>query len=167
MKKYYVTYEGYQKLSDEIRLQDILHDETEREMGRSVKRDNDLRENPEYMSLRVRAMYEIPARKQELVQQYQSAVIIEETPEYIDWDNETVIRKCIITLDYDGEIEIYKILGENEGDLKNNILSCGSPIVLAMLGKKIGEEIEFNGYKIKILSVEKITKPKVLERKYE
>ena len=98
-KSYYVTYEGYQKLNDEIGMQDVLHDEVEKEMGRSVKRDNDLRENPEYMELRVKAMYGIPAKKRELLQQYLSAVIIEETPEYINWDGETVIRKCSITID--------------------------------------------------------------------
>ena len=100
MSNYYVTREGYQKLYDEIGLQDILHDEIEKEMGRSVKRDNDLRENPEYMELRVKAMYGIPAQKRELLLKYQSAVIIEDTPEYINWDGETVIRKCKIVINY-------------------------------------------------------------------
>ena len=156
-KSYYVTYEGYQKLNDEIGMQDVLHDEVEKEMGRSVKRDNDLRENPEYMELRVKAMYGIPAKKRELLQQYLSAVIIEETPEYINWDGETVIRKCSITIDYNNSIKTYTILGANEGDLKNNILSCETPIVLALLGKKIGDEITFNDRKIKVLDVNKIS----------
>lgn len=162
---YYVTYEGYQKLYNEIVLQDALHDEVEREMGRSVKRDNDLRENPEYMELRVKAMYGIPAQKRDLIIKYQSAVIIEETPEYINWDGETIIRKCSITIDYDGEEETYKILGANEGDLQNNILSCEAPLVQALLGKKVGDEIFFNGCKIKVLSVNKISFEKKLQKK--
>ena len=69
-KNYYVTYEGYQKLIDEIQLQDKLYSDIEKEMGNSAKRDNDLRENPEYMELRVKAMYGIPAKKKELLQQF-------------------------------------------------------------------------------------------------
>jgi transcription elongation GreA/GreB family factor len=157
-KNYYVTYEGYQKLVDEIQLQDKLYSDIEKEMGNSAKRDNDLRENPEYMELRVKAMYGIPAKKKELLQQYQSAVIIEETPEYINWDGETVIRKCTITIDYDGDVLTYTILGENEGDIMNGFLSCEAALVQALLGKKVGEQITFNGCIIKILSVKKVDK---------
>lgn len=163
MSNYYVTREGYQKLYDEIGLQDILHDEIEKEMGRSVKRDNDLRENPEYMELRVKAMYAIPAQKRELLLKYQSAVIIEDTPEYINWDGETVIRKCKIVINYDGDEEVYTILGSNEGDFQNGILSCESPLVLALLGKKVGDVIDFNGSIIKIVSVKKAFNEKVLK----
>ncbi len=165
MSNYYVTHEGYQKLYDEIRQQDILHDEVEKEMGRSVKRDNDLRENPEYMELRVKAMYGIPAQKRDLLLKYQSAVIIEETPEYIDWDGETVIRKCKITISYDGDEETYTILGSNEGDLQNGILSCESPMVLALLGKKVGDAVKFNDSIIEILSVRKLSFEKELKIK--
>ena len=162
--KYYVTIEGYKKLCDEIDLQDVLHDEVEKEMGRSVKRDNDLRENPEYMELRVKAMYGIPTKKKELLMKYQSAEIIEQTKEYLDWDEKTVIRKCIVTIDYEGDVETYTILGANEGDIDNNILSCESPLVLALLGLKEGETTYFNGSKIKVLSVKRVSYDKEVEK---
>ncbi len=153
--EYYVTREGLKKLYNEIGMQDAIHDELEKEMGKSVKRDNDLRENPEYMQLRVKAMYGIPQEKRNLVLKYNNAVIIEETPEYINWNGETVIRKCDIKIDYNGEIEEYSILGSNEGNLLEGILSCESPLVKALLGKKVGETILFNNEPVTVLLVEK------------
>lgn len=164
MNNYYVTINGYQKLYQEIIMQDTLHNNIEKEMGISVKRDSDLRENPEYMEFRVKAMYSIPNKKRELLQKYQSAVIIENTEEYINWDRNTIIRMCEVTLDYDGDIETYTILGSNEGDISQNIIACDSPLVTALLGKKINDEIIFNGFKIKILSINMVSQKDVKKR---
>ena len=83
-------------------------------------------------------------------------MIIEETDEYINWDGVTVIRKSRVEILDDDEIESYDILGENESDFENNILSCSAPLVLALLGHKKGETIIFNNRVIKIVNVEKI-----------
>lgn len=157
MNNYYVTHEGYQKLILEIEQQDSLHAEAEKAMGQSAQRDNDLRENPEYMELRVKAMYGATSQRRELLMQFQSAVIIEETPEYINWDEKTIIRKCRVTLNSNGNLKTYTILGANEGDFKNGVLSCETPLVLALLGKKVGDEIIFNNNRISVLSVERIS----------
>lgn len=162
--KYYVTKEGYEKLYNDINLMDKLHDEVEKKMGESVKRDNDLRENPEYMSLRVEAMYGVPNQKKELMMKYLNAIIIEDTEEYINWDESTVIRKCDIELEIDGELEKYTILGSNEGDLEKGILSCEAALVKSILGKKIGETTIFNGMQITIKKVSKIEETKSLKR---
>ena len=156
MGKYYVTRKGYDLLYNEISGMDEEHDNVERKMGESVKRDNDLRENPEYMSLRVQAMYGIPAKKRELIQKFNDAIIIEDTPEYVNWDGLTVIRKCKISMKMDGEIVEYTILGSNEGNIEEDILSCNAPLVEALLNHKVGETISFRNIKIEILGVSKI-----------
>lgn len=161
MEKYYVTRKGLEKLQDEFAMQDKIHDELEKEMGRSVKRDNDLRENPEYMELRVKAMYGVPAAKRELLLKLQNVVVIEDTDEYKNWDGQTVIRKCVVVIDYNGDVDEYKILGENEGDVMNGILSCKSPIVLSLLGKKPGDVVYYNSEPIKILEVKRLEEEKV------
>lgn len=161
--KFYVTREGYEKLYNEISEMDKLHDDVERQMGESVKRDNDLRENPEYMALRVKAMYGIPAQKRELVLKFQNAIIIEETPEYFEWDGLTVIRKSKVTISIDGEIEEYTILGSDEGSLDDNILSCDAALVKSILGHKVGEKVIFNGMVIEIQKVLKLEE-KVLKK---
>jgi transcription elongation factor GreA len=54
---------------------------------------------------------------------------------------------------------IYKILGSKETDPKNNIISYSSPIGLALVGKKLNQEVTINlpkqdiKYKIKKISV--------------
>ena len=67
------------------------------------------------------------------------------------------------TENYDGDEEVYTILGSNEGDFQNGFLSCESPLVLALLGKKVGDVIDFNGSIIKIVSVKKAFKEKELK----
>ena len=47
---------NYEKLCEEYHSMDQKITDTQRKMGESAKRDNDLRENPEFMELRVKAM---------------------------------------------------------------------------------------------------------------
>jgi len=156
MEKYYVTREGYEKLLEEYYNIDKLYTETTKAMGKSDEMDSDLRENPEYMELRVKAMYAIPRKKKELFEQLNNSVIIEDTEEFKNWDKETVITKCRVSLVIDGEIEIYDILGANESNFDQNILSCEAPLVKALLGHKKGDMIIFNDIKIKIQNIEEI-----------
>ena len=96
MENYYITKNGYKKLYEDYLNIDKEITEVNKMMGESVKRDNDLRENPEFMELRVRAMYELPAKKKSLWDKYNSAIIIEETDEYKNFDGNTVIRGCLV-----------------------------------------------------------------------
>lgn len=155
--KYY-TREGFKKIKEEYENIDNEYHETTKLMGKSDEMDSDLRENPEFMELRVKAMYGIPSRKRELAQELKkNIIIIEDTDEYKNWDGKTVIRKCQINISIDGMLgEEYTILGCNEGDISKDIISCEAPLVMALLGHKIGEEVEFNGMKITINSVTKL-----------
>lgn len=155
--KVYFTREGYKKLVTEIDGMKDLHDEIEKKMGESVKRDNDLRENPEYMALRVKAMYDIPNKNRELLEKLRNAVIIEDTDEYKNWEGDTVIRKCKIEIAYDDGFEDeFTILGHGESDLTNNIMSCDAPLILELLGHKEGETIDFKDSKVTIKKISKI-----------
>ena len=46
-------------------------------------------------------------------------------------------------------------MGDNEGDLNNNIMSCRAPFAQALLGKHINETLNFKGM---IIQIEEITK---------
>lgn len=157
MDKYYITKAGYQKLYEDYLSVDNEITEANKMMGESVKLDNDLRENPEFMELRVKAMYELPAKKQTLWDKYNSAVIIEETEEYQQFDGKTVIRGSRIKLNFDGkDICEYEIKGSDEGDLSNDILSCDAPMAQALLGSRLGTVVEFNGMHIEILEINRL-----------
>lgn len=157
MAKFYITRAGYKQLYEDYLNVDNEITEANKMMGESVKRDNDLRENPEFMELRVKAMYELPAKKQTLWDKYSSAIIIEETEEYQKFDGKTVIRGCKVKLDFDDEgICEYQIKGSDEGDLSSDILSCDAPMAKALLGKQLGTVVEFNGMNIEILEIERL-----------
>jgi transcription elongation factor GreA len=42
----------------------------------------------------------------------------------------------------DGTAAKYQIVGEDEADIKNGLLSIGSPIARALIGKKEGDEVD-------------------------
>lgn len=112
---------NYEKLCEEYHSMDQKITDTQRKMGESAKRDNDLRENPEFMELRVKAMYTLPAEKEKLYKR---------------------MHDCMI--------------GDNESDLDNDIISAATPMEKALIDKHINETIDFNGMKIIIKSIERI-----------
>ncbi len=147
---------GLEKLKAEYEAIDAEIQRTINEMGESAKRDNDLRENPEFMELRVKAMHELPAKKENLRCRIQDAVVIEETREYKEFDGTTVIPGTSVTFTMEGAEKKFTILGCKEDDFKNGILACDAPLAEAMIGKHVGDKFSFNSRAIVIKNVEKI-----------
>lgn len=153
MKKYYISKEGYKKLYEQYLDIDRQITITNKQIGESVKRDNDLRENPEFMQLRVKAMYELPQKKEALWDKYESAIIIEDMEEYKGFNGSTVIIGCNVLLMIENEKEQYFISGTDEGDIDKGIMSCNAPMAEAILNKNVGDRILFNNFYIDILKV--------------
>ena len=151
-----ISKKGYEKLCEEYQLMDQKIIDTQRKMGESAKRDNDLRENPEFMELRVKAMYTLPAQKEELYRRMHDCMIIQECEFFKLFDGPKVIPGSKVVYDIDGKTETLTILGDNESDLDNNIISSATPMAKALINKHINELIDFNGMKIIIKSIEKI-----------
>lgn len=152
---YYISRKGHEKLSQEIKAIDNEIIDVRRLIGESAARDNDLRENKEFMDLRVKAMYELPNKKRTLWDIYQQSQIIEDTPEYKNFDGKQVIIGSVVDIDFAGEECTYAILGSSEGDIDNNIISCDAPLSKALIGKKIGQEVIFNNQPIRVLAIRK------------
>lgn len=148
---------GYERLKKELKKIDKEMVNTQIAMGESAKKDNDLRENPEYMDLRVKLMYTLPKEKEKILSRLENAIIIEETSEFKNFDGK-IIPGTIVEVIFDDVNETYKILGDDEATFYDDeyILSCNAPIAKSLLGKKNGDEIEFNNFKIAILSVKRI-----------
>lgn len=156
MKTELISKAGLARLEAEVESIDAEIQQTINEMGKSAKRDNDLRENPEFMELRVKAMHTLPAKKEKLCWKVKNAVIIEETPEYLNFDGNTVIVGSTVTFTMDGEEEKYTILGTTEGDWKNGIIACDTMLAETMLGKHVGDTFDCNSMIGTIKKVEKI-----------
>lgn len=53
----------------------------------------------------------------------------------------------------DGRVQTYRIVGEDEANPSQSTLSHGSPVAIALLGKAVGDEVEFGGRSLEILSI--------------
>ena len=149
-----ISKKGYKKLCEELKNVDDEIISIQRKMGESAKRDNDLRENPEYMELRIKAMYTLPQKKKKLYERAEECKIIEETSEYKNFDGNVIVGSKVKVI-CDGEEKTYIILGDSEGDLSNSIISWKAPFAQALLDKHIKEIVNFNGM---IIQIEEITR---------
>ena len=156
MKSELISKAGLCKLKEEYERVGVEIQKTLEEMGKSAKRDNDLRENPEFMELRVKAMHTLPSQKEKILWRIKEAVIIEETPEYQNFDGSIVIVGSVVTFIMDGVEERFTILGSGEGDFDNDIIAYDAPLAQAILGKKLGDVVTFNSRTIVIKKIERI-----------
>lgn len=151
-KDIYLTPEGFLKLEEELnyltqtKRYEIIE---EIKMARSF---GDLSENFEYASARD-DQAKIEARIAEL------EVLINKAKIITDTNNGTVGLGSTVSIKYvaDGEVEEYKIVGFEEADPFNNLISNESPIAKAIIGKKVSEVVSVESptgnYEVEILNV--------------
>ncbi len=156
MKDEIISRAGLARLQSEYDMIENKIQTTISEMGESAKRDNDLRENPEFMELRVKAMHTLPAEKEKMYWKIHNAIIIEETIDYKKFDGSRVIIGAIVTFTMGNSEKKLTILGSTEGDFSKNIIACDAPLAQALIEKRIGDNFEFNSRKIVIKKIDKI-----------
>ncbi len=161
----YYTREGFKKLRNSLDETRIEYEQSLRRLG-DVEKDNNLSESTEFIQERFKITYSYSAERSKIIENLNNAVIIEDTEEYKNWDGQTISRKCEVTVDYNGTEVTYKILGENEADIDNDVLSCSAPIVLSMLGHRVGEFIDFNGNTIYVENIRRINDDLTQEKVY-
>ncbi|MBR6290693.1 MAG: transcription elongation factor GreA [Clostridia bacterium] len=156
-KKLLNTAEGLQKLKD--RLKYLEGEATERNKAAlaAARALGDLSENAEYDEAKdeqARIVTEIMELKAEI----ENTVIVEEG------DASKVNLGCDVlvhAIDTDEDIQ-YSIVGSSDADPFARKISDQSPIGGALLGKKVGEEVEVSApmgaYKLRILSISKSKK---------
>lgn len=157
MQETILTQEGYQKLVEELEsLKTIGRDETAERI--SVARSfGDLSENAEYneaMNEQARMEARIAKIEQDLI----NVVIIDENAigtELVRAGSKVKLKD----IELKKTVE-YQILGKNEADPDEGIISDQSPLGLALIGRKEGETVEVkvpNG-KVLLFKIMKITK---------
>ena len=156
-KKNILTYEGLKKLEDE--LQDLKVNQR-REIAQKIKEareQGDLSENAEYDAAKDEQR-DIEARIEQIEKILKNAeVVVEE-----DVDVNAINIGCTVRLkdiEFDEEMT-YKIVGSTEADVLGNKISNESPVGAALIGSKVGDQIEVetpNGEVVKyeILEIQK------------
>ncbi|OZB37059.1 MAG: transcription elongation factor GreA [Halothiobacillus sp. 14-56-357] len=99
----------------------------------------DLKENAEYHAAREEQGF-IEGRIKEIEAKLSHANIIDVTR--LPPSDKVIFGATVRVLDVDSDEEItYKIVGDDEADIKSNMISVHSPIARALVGKSLGDEV--------------------------
>ena len=133
-----MTEDGYNKLKEELnRLRGVERPYISQQIA-EARDKGDLSENAEYDAAKeAQGMLEMRIANMEML--FASARIVDEST--IKTDTVQVLTKVKLrNIKLDKEVE-YTLVSENEASVKEKKLSVGTPIALALLGKKVGDVV--------------------------
>lgn len=148
-KKFYLTSEGLAELKKEY--EELIKVKRPEVIARlSEARDmGDLSENAEYTAAREELSF-LDGRVDELEELLKQVALIEEGKPGGNKSG-TVDLGSTVTLNVKGKEEVFTVVGEWEADPTEKKISHESPLGKALLGKKIGEQVEVTAPAGKIL----------------
>lgn len=141
MTKVPMTVRGHELLLDEIkRLKSVDRPAVIKAIA-EARAHGDLKENAEYHAAKDQQGF-IEARIKEIEGKLSHVQVIDVTA--IDARGKIVFGSTVVLMDEETGQEItYRIVGDDEADIKNGLISYTSPIARAMISKNEGDVIEF------------------------
>ncbi len=140
MTKSPMTKRGADKLRKELEELKTVARPTIIKAIAEARAHGDLRENAEYHAAREQQGF-TEGRIAEIEHKLSHAQIIDVTQ--VDAGGRVVFGATVELLNLDTDQEVrYQIVGEDEADIKHGLVSIGSPIARAMIGKREGDEVE-------------------------
>lgn len=136
-----MTAAGYERLHDELkRLKTVERPQIIKAIE-SAREHGDLSENAEYHAARDRQSF-IEGRVAELEDKIRRAEVID----VAKLSGKTVMFGATVKVaDEDtGEETKFQIVGQDEADINAGLLSIGSPLARALIGKSVGDSAEVN-----------------------
>ncbi len=132
-----LTRQGAEKLREELqRLKTVERPRVIQAIA-EARAHGDLKENAEYHAAREQQSF-IEGRIKELESKLSHAQIIDVTQ--IENTGKVIFGATVVLADEDsGEEVTYRIVGEDEADIKAGLISVASPIARALIGKEEGE----------------------------
>ena len=134
-----MTRAGFSRLEEELKRLKGVERPAVIQLLEEARAHGDLSENAEYHAAKERQAF-IENRVAELNSKVSRAQII---------DTSTISGKTVkfgatvTVVDEDDDSEMkFQIVGEDEADIKKKRLSVGSPLARALIGKKVGDEVE-------------------------
>lgn len=141
MNKVPMTVRGAELLREELKR---LKSEDRPEVIKAIseaRAHGDLKENAEYHAAKEQQGF-IEGRIKEIEGKLSNIQEIDVTA--IDAKGKVVFGSTVEVLDVESDVETtYKIVGEDEADIKTGLISFTSPIARALIGKSEGDEISF------------------------
>tara|TARA_R110002096_G_scaffold117236_1_gene254118 strand:- start:20526 stop:20987 length:462 start_codon:yes stop_codon:yes gene_type:complete len=137
-----MTVRGHELLQQELKKLKSEDRPTVIKAIATAREHGDLKENAEYHAAKEQQSF-IEGRIKELEGKLSHVQVIDVTE--IDADGKIIFGSTVRLLDEETEKEIsYKIVGEDEADIKTGLISYTSPIARALISKSEGDIVEFN-----------------------
>ena len=140
MSKVPLTVVGAEKLKDELhRLKTVDRPRVIQSIA-EARAHGDLSENAEYHAAKEQQSF-IEGRIAEVDSKLSNAQIID--PKTVNAEGRVVFGATVKLLDEDSGTETtYQIVGDDEADIAQGMVSISSPIARALIGKESGESVE-------------------------
>ncbi|HHJ10745.1 MAG TPA: transcription elongation factor GreA [Bacteroidetes bacterium] len=135
----YITEEGLRKLKEELEhLKKVERPAISRQIA-EARDKGDLSENAEYAAAKeAQGMLELKISK--LEQAIINSRVIDESK--INTSSVQIMNKVKIKNLTNGQLMEYILVSESEANLKTGKLSVKTPIAKALIGKKVGDQVE-------------------------
>jgi transcription elongation factor GreA len=135
-----MTFEGSERLREELNhLKSVVRPQIIQAIA-TAREHGDLRENAEYHAAKEQQGF-AEGRVKEIEAKLANAQVIDVTK--IRNTGKVVFGSTVTLLE--GELQrCYKIVGEDEADLKQNKISVMSPLARALVGKSVGDSVTVN-----------------------
>ena len=135
----YITEEGLRKLKEELEHLTKVERPAISNQIAEARDKGDLSENAEYSAAKeAQGMLELKISKLKNV--IMNSRVIDESK--IDTSSVQMMNKVRIKNLGNGQIMEYMLVSESEADLKTGKLSIKTPIAKALIGKKVGDQVE-------------------------
>lgn len=139
MQRHPMTKEGADALQEELQQLKKVERPAISNAIAEAREHGDLKENAEYHAAREQQGL-MEARIKQIESLLGSVQIIDVTK--LNPNGKVVFGSTVTILNVESEEEVtYKIVGEEEADIKHNKISVNSPIARALIAKEEGEEI--------------------------
>lgn len=141
MNKVPMTVRGHELLVEELKTLKSVARPTVIKAIAEARAHGDLKENAEYHAAKDQQGF-IEGRIKELEGKLSNVQVIDVTE--IEAHGKIIFGSTVALLDVNtGQDITYKIVGEDEADIKNGLVSFSSPIARALISKNEGDVIEF------------------------
>ncbi|MCL2204894.1 MAG: transcription elongation factor GreA [Defluviitaleaceae bacterium] len=153
-KKTMLTYEGLKRLEDELQELKVVRRKDVAAKIKEARSQGDLSENAEYDAAK-EEQAEIEARIGLIEKMLRNAEVIDEDD--LDADSISIGSKAtVLDVEYNEEFE-YLIVGSTEADPLGGRISNESPLGMALLDKRVGDNVSVDApdgvIKYKILKI--------------
>jgi transcription elongation factor GreA len=135
-----MTVRGAELLKKELQQLKSVERPTVIQAISDARANGDLSENADYDAAKERQGF-VEGRIAEIEGKLANAVVID--PKTVDAEGKVMFGATIDLEDLDNEQKVtYQIVGEDEADIKKSMISVGSPIARALIGKSEGDVVE-------------------------